>query len=297
MWEICQTSQWLQNFITEQSALHNLTRLANLGGLSGVIGSLTGFGMACTFGEQCVLIPAWPVTDTRNVTKVQATMVLWSLNFLNNWFKQSSVSLDMIQPFFQDHALDVLDQLTPDSSIIEENVSTIEVINLISTVFATLPNPYNDQPGQAPKLLHLLFPPPVPDPDKPTISLSQLQATFNSDDGTIYATARNILAKRWKTLFNMGTDANAPDGILAVLANGAWFDFNRDASFASPATLQQVSLLMYEWLVSQSLQLNKVFLHAVPVDGGTIGKSHDMPGERFVAFENYTFDVWCVMIS
>ena len=292
-WQTCQTSKWLQQFVDQEAIFRNLTALAIIGGFSRAIGSLTDMNMACTFGRRCQLIPTWPMADTSNATNVQATMVLLSLNFLNDWYTASVAQLGFTPTLIQNYGSNIFDHLTPSGSTADaQSVSEGAVFNLLGTVLSIVPNPFAKSAVGALKFLGLLFQPPASSPTAPLIALTELQSMLSPSDGRLYASAYNSLLTRWQTLFRSGTYPKASNGILAVLANGAWFDFDQNQRLTSTAVAQQVEFLTYEWLVSQSLQSYRVFIHAVAVDDSSSRALYDMPGESLVVFESYTFNVW-----
>ena len=249
--------------------------------------------MSCSFGQKCQSIPRWPMLDRSNATKVHATIVLKSLSYLNDWYTSALAQFDFVPTLVQDYGSQIFDQLKPPNSTAgAKGIAETAVFNLLGTAVSLVPNPYATSAVGALRFMGLLFQSPASSPIAPLIPVEQLRFLLSDTDGRLYAAASNSLSARWQTLFKSGAYVKASNGILAVLASGVWFDWNQNQRLASPATAQLVERLTYQWLVSQSMQLYRVFLHAVALSENSYRAEYNMPGQTIVKFENYTFNVW-----
>lgn len=249
--------------------------------------------MSCNFGEKCQSIPRWPMSDTGNATKVHATIVLKSLSYLNDWYTAATAQLNFVPTLVQDYGSQIFDQLKPAGSTTgAKGIPEAAVFNLLGTAVSLIPNPYVTSAAGALNFMALLFQSPASSPTAASIPWEQLQSLLSQTDGRLYAAASNSLASHWQTSFRSGAYVKASNGILAVLENGVWFDWNQNQRLASPATAELVESLTYQWIVSQSLQLYQVFLHAVAINDNSVRAEYDMPGQTLIKFENYTFNVW-----
>lgn len=298
-WQTCQTSSWLLSFVNQDPVFKNLPALIKIDGFFGAISSLANIGMTCDFGQTCQSVPIWPIAQStaqiNNVTQVQATIVLLSLSYLNDWFTAAATQLTFVPTLVQEYSSSIFDQLTPEGgSANASGIPEASVFNLLATALSAVPNPYPKSAVGAQKFMSLLFQPPQSSPNAPPIELDELGALIASE-GRIYASAFNSLISRWQTLFKSGSYPKASNGVLAVLASGSWFNANLNQRLTTSEAVQQIERLTYSWMVSQSLQIFRVFLHAVVVDDPASRTVYGMPGETLVTFENYTFIVWPVI--
>lgn len=137
----------------------------------------------------------------------------------------------------------------------------------------------------------LLEPPPV-NVTEPIYTLLDLENKLASGSGTQYLAGLRSLSAQHQTMFYSGNEPCAANGVLAVLADGGWLDYIQNEHVHDTTVVNNINQLAYEWIVSKTLQLNGVFLHAVVSPSCTNKGRYSMPGEGCVTYEDVTFDVF-----
>ena len=136
--------------------------------------------------------------------------------------------------------------------------------------------------------------PPPPDNDAISISniiaLDDLEAQLSASSGVAYTYATNALSTRFEQLFNDDADPMSDDGMFVMLQDGSWFEYSNNVQSNNPTSTTQADWLTYNWLISEVLQAQQVFLHALIVD--SCPSNLGIQGNTCVVYDDVTFVIW-----
>ena len=297
-WQVCNTTGWLEDLInTNNATLRNSTWLQAHDGFIGAF-SLATQVMSCPYAQTCSIYPTYPPAEGTSADDIQKAIVQMTLYYLSSWYEAANNMLINEEILKQSLEGEIATALIIQSLPVppDTGVSMGSILGLVGSILSIISNPYTAVAGALLTGISALMPAPAPtDPDAAALAniaaLGDLDSQLSAGGGVAFTLATNTLANRFAQLFTSDVDPMSDEGMFTMLQDGSWLDHSNNAQNPGSIGGTTPDWLAYNWVVSQVLQTQKVFLHALVVPEcptSTLG----IQGNNCASYENVNFVYW-----